>query len=502
MTRRLRWWSLLGLLLAAVPARAVTRSFPSTPPCSTTLQECIDGADDGDRIEIVTTAPIGGGPLQIRKGITLTGAPGVTPLLGGSATPFGILIGGKAGGPSVIRLEGLTISNGSVRVVLSTSPGGDEVTIQRCSISNTFTGSAILVDPDVPADVRLLDNFLASGGYVVDTLMAPPTGTTHLTIARNRLSASTPGYDGLQLDMRGGGQITVDVENNVIHDVASSAIVMYSLDSVAATVNVVNNTLDQTAKGVYVSSVGSTSTISLNLFNNIVSRTTGPGASFPASAQLSVTGGFNAFFGIGAANVLNGFSLGMPLYGVDPLYVDGDGADYHLKGTSTLINAGTNAPPNGLPELDYEGNLRIADSVVDVGAYEFGSVPPTTTTTTVVTSSTTTTTLACTAEATVVSIGCRLAVLTADVTGQVPAGKLRDKLLAQLATATGALQEADAATGKARKRVLRRVVKTLTVARVRLNTKAAKALDASLRSALADHLVALKRDAKTLGRSS
>jgi len=89
-----------------------------------------------------------------------------------------------------------------------------------------------------------------------------------------------------------------------------------------------------------------------------------------------------------AANVLNGFDLG-PLYGVDPLYVDGDGADYHLKGTSTLINAGTNAPPMGLPELDYEGNLRIANGVVDVGAYEFGSTPPTTTTTTVVTSSTT-----------------------------------------------------------------------------------------------------------------
>ncbi len=361
--------------------------------------------------------------------------------------PFGVMILGNADGPSVIRLEGLTISNGSVRVVLAPSPGGDEVTIQRCSISNTFAGSAILVDPDVPADVQLLDNFLASGGYVIDTLMSQASGTIHLTIARNRISASTSGYDGVQLDMRGAGQTIVDVENNVIHDVTSSAIVMYSLDTVATTVNVVNNTMDQAVKGVYVTSVSASSTIALRLFNNIVSRTTGAGASFPASAQLSVSSGFNAFFAIGAANVLNGFDLGMPLYGVDPLYVDADGADYHLKGTSTLVNAGSNAPPSGLPELDYEGNLRIADGVVDVGAYEFGSMPPTTTTTTVVTSSTTTTTLACTAEATVVSIGCRLAVLTADVTGQVPAGKLRDKLLGQLATATGGLQEADAASG-------------------------------------------------------
>jgi len=306
----------------------------------------------------------------------------------------------------------------------------------------------------------------------------------------------------VQIDMRGNGQTIVDVASNVIHDVTTSAIVMYSLDGVAATVNVVNNTLDQAEKGVYVKSVGGTSTLALNLFNNIVSRITGAGASFPASAQLSVTSGFNAFFAIGAANVLNGFDLG-PLYGVDPLYVDGDGADYHLKGTSTLINAGTNAPPMGLPELDYEGNLRIANGVVDVGAYEFGSTPPTTTTTTVVTSSTTTTTtLACTAEATVTSIACRLDVLAADVAGQVPAGKLRDKLQAQLATAGGALQEGAGTTGKARKRALRRVVKALGVARARFDTKPAKALDAALRSALADRIVGLKRDAKTLSRSS
>jgi len=84
----------------------------------------------------------------------------------------------------------------------------------------------------------------------------------------------------------------------------------------------------------------------------------------------------------------------------------------------------------------------------------------------------------------------------------VPAGRLRDKLQAQLTIASGALQEGAGATGKARKRALRRVVKALGVARARLNTKPAKALDAALRSALADRVVGLKRDAKTLSRSS
>ena len=122
-----------------------------------------------------------------------------------------------------------------------------------------------------------------------------------------------------------------------------------------------------------------------------------------------------------------------------------------------------------------------------------------TTTTTVVMSSTTTTTLACAAEATVVSVGCRLDGLAADVGAQVPAGKLRDKLLGQLASASALLQEAGGATSKgARRRAFRRVVKALAGSRARLNTKRAKAIDASLRSALADRLTALERDAKTL----
>jgi hypothetical protein len=503
MLQRVPAWLLLGLLLAVSPATATTRTYPSTPPCSTTLQACLDGSGDGDRIEIVTTAPISEN-MTIRKSLTVTGAPGVTPLIGGTATGGGFYIGGKSEGPSVIRLEGLTISNGSVRVALNPSPGGDEVTIQRCSISNTFpAGLAVLVDPQVPADVRLLDNLLASGGYVVDTLMAQPSGTVHLTIAGNHMTASTPGYSGLQLDMRGGGQTVVDVASNVIHDVAQRAIVMYTVDTVAATVNVVNNTLDRAEAGVEVSSVETGSTLALRLFNNIVTRTTGPGVRFPVSAQLSVTSAFNDLFAIGAANVLNGFGLGMPLFGIDPIYADAASADYHLKGTSALINAGTITPPGGLPALDADGNLRVANGIVDIGAFEFGSTPPTTTTTILVTSSTTTTTLACTAEATVASVSCRLDALIADIGAQVPAGKLHDKLLAQLTTAEAALQDGSAATSKgSRKRAFKRVVKALAGARARLNTKLAKMLDAAFRGTVGARLVALRGDTKALGTSS
>mgnify|MGYP001461360417 CR=1 FL=1 len=82
----------------------------------------------------------------------------------------------------------------------------------------------------------------------------------------------------------------------------------------------------------------------------------------------------------------------------------------------------------------------------------------------------------------------RLGTTIADVGAQVAAGKLHDKLLSQLGAAASALQEGGVATGKARKRAYRRVVKALTGVRARLDTKPAKALDATLRSALAGRL--------------
>jgi hypothetical protein len=490
---------LLLLLTIASRVAATTLTYPGAPPCGTTLQACLDGAGEGDRIEIVTTAPIGE-TLMIEHSVTLTGAPGVTPVIGGTPTPHGMMIIGNAATPSTVVLRGLTISNGGIRVNQFLTPGGDQVLIEGCSISSTSGGSTILVDPDVPVDVRIVGNLLASGGYVIDSLMAQPTGHTTLTIAGNRITAATSGYDGMQIDMRGGGQTTVDVFSNVVHDVTVSTVRMYTVDSVQATVNVVNNTLDHSGAGLTVASVAPASTLALNLFNNIISRMTGAGVTLPASAQLTVTSGFNDLFGNGGADVLNGFSLGAPLYGVDPLFVDAAGADYRLKPGSTLINAGTNVPSGGLPDTDAAGNLRVASGVVDVGAYEFGSTPPTVTTTTV--AATTTTTLPCVAERTLPSVACRLQRLAADVGAQVPGGTLRDKLLSALAAADGSVQEASgASTRRARRRALRRAARSLDACRTRLGSRAARGIDASIRRALVDAAVALKRDVKTLARS-
>jgi hypothetical protein len=55
----------------------------------------------------------------------------------------------------------------------------------------------------------------------------------------------------------------------------------------------------------------------------------------------------------------------------DPCFVDAAAGDFHLLSDSPCIDAGTNSAPN-LPGTDFEGDSRIVDGVVDIGADEFG----------------------------------------------------------------------------------------------------------------------------------
>ena len=57
----------------------------------------------------------------------------------------------------------------------------------------------------------------------------------------------------------------------------------------------------------------------------------------------------------------------------DPLFVNAANADYHLQAGSPCINAGDNsAIPQSVVE-DVDGNPRIIDGIVDIGAYEYRS---------------------------------------------------------------------------------------------------------------------------------
>jgi hypothetical protein len=75
---------------------------------------------------------------------------------------------------------------------------------------------------------------------------------------------------------------------------------------------------------------------------------------------------------------------GVGNHGLDPLFIDADGADntpgtedddLHLSLGSPCIDAGDNAalPPD--IEFDLDGNPRIVNRIVDMGCYELGLEP-------------------------------------------------------------------------------------------------------------------------------
>ena len=61
---------------------------------------------------------------------------------------------------------------------------------------------------------------------------------------------------------------------------------------------------------------------------------------------------------------------GFNLIGVDPLFINPSVFDYRLGIGSPAENTGDNSPPGGLSTIDLDGNPRIQDGFVDIGALE------------------------------------------------------------------------------------------------------------------------------------
>jgi parallel beta-helix repeat protein len=83
---------------------------------------------------------------------------------------------------------------------------------------------------------------------------------------------------------------------------------------------------------------------------------------------------YNCVFGngLGSSNNYFGCSAGTNDIQEDPQFIGG--GDYHLGSISPCIDAGTNTAP-GIPSTDKDGNPRIINGIVDMGAYEFQGTP-------------------------------------------------------------------------------------------------------------------------------
>lgn len=170
----------------------------------------------------------------------------------------------------------------------------------------------------------------------------------------------------------GGGFInatsSIEFINNVITNNISSVnrggLYIYS----PGFFNIINNTISGNKATGYAGGVqiDTSSSTDLNFYNNIV-----------WGNQAGGLGDDIYLTGIGTKKAYNNtyhdleglWSFAGNNVDIDPFFINPEKGDFHLQGDSQCLNIGDANAPN-LPETDIEGNPRIADGAVDLGAYE------------------------------------------------------------------------------------------------------------------------------------
>jgi hypothetical protein len=198
---------------------------------------------------------------------------------------------------------------------------------------------------------------------------------------------------------------TVEAYNNVVYNVGRmdplqlgasfSCIYLANITNNGAagggTVNVFNNTLSdcaannsanaQGSRGAFGVASGASTTLIMNLRNNVAYQNAGEIYIDGVTAQI--TGDHNLWFGIGAAPTRTTNNLN-----VDPLLANRAGSDFHLTSTSPAKDAGVTMLSNnsftsnlGTTPRDKDGVGRPQGTAFDMGAYEFfvggTTTPPT-----------------------------------------------------------------------------------------------------------------------------
>ncbi len=188
---------------------------------------------------------------------------------------------------------------------------------------------------------------------------------------------------------------TVEAYNNVVYNVGRmdplqlgasfSCIYLANITNNGAagggTVQVFNNTLSdcaannsanaQGSRGAFGVASGASSTLIMNLRNNVAYQNAGEIYIDGVTGQI--TGDHNLWFGIGAAPTRTTNNIAQ-----DPVFVNRAGGDLHLTSTSPAKDAGLTILPNnsftsnlGTTPRDKDGVKRPQGTAFDMGAYEF-----------------------------------------------------------------------------------------------------------------------------------
>jgi hypothetical protein len=129
-----------GLLLALIPVAptvAATLDWPGPPPCNNTLMSCVDFAQPGDTLRIISSASVSE-RLQIFKPLSIVTAPGVSLTLTSTESH---LMSINSAVPWAVTVSGIQIVGGSWFFSVNGAQLG-ELRLQQLSFRGNATGAS------------------------------------------------------------------------------------------------------------------------------------------------------------------------------------------------------------------------------------------------------------------------------------------------------------------------------------------------------------------------
>ena len=340
-----------ALLVLAIPGPAATLyvSLNSTNPvppyadwstAATNIQDAVDVANPGDTVLVTNGIYQTGGSVngvQTNR-INVTTPVTVQSVNGPALT---IIEGYQSNNRAAIRcaflangatLSGFTLTNGSAFF----SPGGGGV---LCGSSNCVVSNCVIVgnsandgggaNSGILVDCQLIGNSANDGG-----------GVYGASLINCLVSSNSAGY--------GGGMYIGTATNCLIISNAATIFGGGSYQGTFVNCTLAENTAVTAGGGVYGGS-------GAWLYNSIVFFNSAPTDPNLLGAQCDYCCTTPAV--VGDDNITN-----------DPAFVDITTGDFHLQPNSPCINAGNNSFITTSTDLD--GNPRIMNGTVDIGAYE------------------------------------------------------------------------------------------------------------------------------------
>lgn len=382
--------AVLAPLQNAEAGGPVVRSFPSAA-CAGTLQACIDGAPAGARIVIGTATRIDEA-LQIRKSLTISAAPGVTPRIGSAdpTSPRLVRIEDAGSGPVRVTLAGLQLDSARVLVSLTTHTGNRvtlrDLVVRSAPDSNNTAGVGIDVRRG-DALVVLTRSDIRTTGQPVSAGIALPDGeSARISIVGNRLAAADVpnGSHGIEIDLDGAGSPVVTAYGNTVRGAmgcdcgGTGAIAVSTSGAPFGKVQIVGNTIDRAeapaGSGIDVRTTATAGQTRIGIANNSITANGGPAMELPAATdRLAIEVGVNNDFGNAGEPDFGGYPPSVAQLSVTPGYAGGPGGDYRLRVVSQLIDAGETCVAGGFGRTDATGRFRVDGPAVDIGAFELGA---------------------------------------------------------------------------------------------------------------------------------